>query len=106
VGWLVGAALVINRLLQLLKRMQAVFPAKWKPYLPLVAAGLGFVAGALDLMVNGSPWYIALITGVVGASGAVFVREAGRAVKHARTKPPKAGGDMDDDELADAVAEG
>ena len=106
VGWIAGAALLINRLIQLLKQMQGVFPAQWKPYLPLVAAGLGLAAGVLDHIVAGSPWYVALITGVVGAAGAVFVREAGRAVTHARSRPPKAGGDMDDGELADAVSGG
>jgi hypothetical protein len=107
-GWVTGAALVIHRLLQLLKNPKIPYPDKWRPYLPLVAAVLGVGAAVLDAVVNGTPWYLALLTGVLGATGAVFVRETGRAVAHARKKPdpPPAGKDMGDDDLADAVSEG
>lgn len=108
-GWAAGAALIINRLLQLLKNHGKFLPKGWRPYLPLVAALLGLAAGACDMVVTGSPWYMAVFTAVVGTSGAVFVREAGRAVAHAKKPsdpPKKKGNDMSDQELVEKITEG
>jgi len=103
-------AFAINRILWLIKKWRKMFPERWQPYLPAAAAALGLAYGVLELVLYGTPWLTAILTGLAGAAGAVAWREGVRAVEHAKNGPkdppvpPKAPDKMDDDELAGAAS--
>ncbi len=72
--WIALAAIVINLAVRLLKSGRIPALTEWIPPKArvLVALLLGFVAGGLDAVVQGTPWPDALVGGVVAAAVAVF----------------------------------
>src|SRR5258708_36951066 len=72
--WIALAALVVGALMRLLKAGKlgapmAKLPARWRP---MVAVGLGTLAGVLDAGGNGTKWQVAVGGGVISAALAVM----------------------------------
>jgi len=67
--------------------------SRWRPF---VALALGALGGMLDALVRGTPFVRALLTGIMGAIGAIaghqtFVEGLRGGVEIGETKPPKDG---------------
>lgn len=103
-------AVIINRLLWLLRKFPKLLPTKYKPYIPLAAAALGLAYGILEAGLYGTPWLTAILTGIAGAGGAVFWREGTRSLETYKKRkngdpgnpPPPAV--LTDDDLAGAAS--
>lgn len=74
-AWLPLAAVVIGFIVRILKDDQFVLPP-WvslpSQYRAAFALSLGVVAGILNLVVTGTPWEVAIPTGLMAGAMAIF----------------------------------
>ncbi len=75
--WFALSALVVWTIVRLLKsdtKLPVTIPARWRPVLAL---GLGFVAGALDKIASGTPWKQAVTWGLGVGVAAILAQTFG-----------------------------
>ena len=75
--WVAAAALIIGAVVRYLKTDSPLpewlhVPKEWRPWL---AVALGVVAGVLDAVAMGTPWFNAIAGGIVSAIGAIVGHE-------------------------------